>query len=67
MSLKKHLFIKGAFFMMIRVGINKSVSKNWPLQLFLIQLDLMDLDQVRAIQLVKQHKKDVIGQGIALE
>ena len=53
--------------MMIHDGINKSVSKNWPLQLFLIQLDLMDLDQVRAIQLVKQHKKDVIGQGIALK
>ena len=42
--------------MMIHDGINKSVSKNWPLQLFLIQLDLMNLDQVRVSKVVKDVK-----------
>jgi hypothetical protein len=42
--------------MMIHDGINKSVSKNWPLQLFLIQLDLMNLDRVRVSKVVKDAK-----------
>lgn len=47
--------------MMIHDGINKSVSKNWPLQLFLIQLDLMNLDQVRVSKVVKDVKWMYLG------
>jgi len=49
--------------MMIHDGINKSVSKNWPLQLFLIQLDLMNLDPVRASKVVKDAQLMYLGKA----
>ena len=49
--------------MMIHDGINKSVSKNWPLQLFLIQLDLMNLDRVRPSKVVKDAKLMYLGKA----
>jgi len=62
LSLKKHLFNKGAFFMMIRAGMKRSANKYCFLQAsFLIQLDLKSLNLVRASKVVKDVKWMYLG------
>jgi hypothetical protein len=64
LSLKKHLFNKGAFFMMIRAGMKRSTNKYCFLQVsFLIQLDLKSLDPVRPSKVVKDTKLMYLGKA----